>query len=179
MAAKILEKRAASRQGGVESKVSFTTKQYFLCFKMNNGEGNYSQSMKAEKLDEATIVADDKERSVDITSSANKIKRDDGIQYESKKPKWWRGLCQKPSKAQKKARAEILEDLRLPRIPYGSFIRWSEVFPKSANDNIWLELGFGRGENFLALAHRKMASISIVGAEIHQGKLFYVMRSFA
>ena len=94
------------------------------------------------------------------------------VQYEGRKPKWWKALCKKPSKAQKKAQTEILQDLRMPRVPYGSFIQWGEVFPSDdGNDkNIWLELGFGRGENFLALAHRKKTTISLVGAEIHQGK---------
>ena len=94
-------------------------------------------------------------------------------QYDSRKPKWWKALCKKPSKAQKKAQTEILQVLRMPRVPYGSYIQWGEVFPCGRNDkDIWFELGFGRGENFLALAHRKKATIYLVGAEIHQGKDF-------
>jgi tRNA G46 methylase TrmB len=56
--------------------------------------------------------------------------------------------------------------LALPEVPYGQMLDWKkDVFP-SQNDcnedddieqelDIWLELGFGRGENLLALLHQK------------------------
>jgi tRNA G46 methylase TrmB len=92
--------------------------------------------------------------------------------YNARKPKWWKNLGGKLSKAQKRAMTEVLQKHRLPRIPYGSFLEWNEVFPVAAGDvsrEIWLEIGFGRGENLLALAHRKRASpgTCFVGAEVH------------
>ena len=49
--------------------------------------------------------------------------------------------------------------LRLPPIPYGSKLDWNEIFPTSSADNrdIWLELGFGRGENLQALLESKLS----------------------
>lgn len=49
--------------------------------------------------------------------------------------------------------------LRLPPVPYGSKLDWDEIFPTSSEDNrdIWLELGFGRGENLQALLESKLS----------------------
>ena len=88
------------------------------------------------------------------------------LSYNGHKPKWWKNLCGKATKSQKRAMTEILRDYQLPRTPYGSFLNWKEIFP--ACSEIWLELGFGRGENLLALAHRKSRNTAFVGAEIHQ-----------
>ena len=140
-----------------------------------NEEGSHEEQVEetTEQLDEAiasdVAAGEEEDLKGDANKPSKKSEKREGIQYDSKKPKWWKALCQKPSKAQKKAKTEILRDLRLPRIPYGSFIQWDDVFPTTGKDNIWLELGFGRGENFLALAHRKTRTISLVGAEIHQG----------
>ena len=46
--------------------------------------------------------------------------------------------------------------MRLPAVPYGSTLDWDSVFPAppesaSGTREIWLELGFGRGENLQAL----------------------------
>lgn len=89
------------------------------------------------------------------------------LQYNHKKPKWWKILSGKPTKAQKRAMASILVDHRLPVVRYGHFIDWLDIFPK--DNDIWLEIGFGQGENLLALAHRQRCEkVSFVGAEIHK-----------
>jgi tRNA G46 methylase TrmB len=120
--------------------------------------------------------------------------------YNSRKPKWWKFLAGRATKAQKRAICNVLDDhnLRLPEIPYGSLLDWNDVFPstslpnvvgncnytgnhgeqetisdhskrKKQGRNIWLELGFGRGENLLALAHRcrNDSQFHLVGGEIH------------
>jgi tRNA (guanine-N7-)-methyltransferase len=86
--------------------------------------------------------------------------------YNSRKPKWWKSQCGKATKSQKLAMKEILEGHRSPRVPYGSFLDWGELYSQSKE--IWLEVGFGRGENLLGLASRKPSDILLVGAEIHQ-----------
>ena len=50
--------------------------------------------------------------------------------------------------------------LRLPPVPYGSKLDWDELFPTSSDGNrdIWLELGFGRGENLQALLESKLST---------------------
>eukprot|EP00980_Cylindrotheca_fusiformis_P005101 scaffold1083_cov114-Cylindrotheca_fusiformis.AAC.5 len=89
------------------------------------------------------------------------------FQYNHRKPKWWKNVSGKPTKGQKRAMQEILITHRLPVVPYGEFIEWFDFFPKG--NDIWLEIGFGQGENLLALAHRKRReAISFVGAEIHR-----------
>jgi tRNA G46 methylase TrmB len=105
-------------------------------------------------------------------------------EYNPKKPKWWKHLSGRATKAQKRAVRNVLDDrgLRLKEVPYGSQLDWDAVFSKSPEKesetssnnkpytrNIWLELGFGRGENLLAMAHRHRhdKTFCLVGAEIH------------
>ena len=97
------------------------------------------------------------------------------IVYNPKKPKWWNRLGNNgrdATKSQKRAMRKVLDGtttatdssttttpgLRLPQIPYGSKLDWDEIFPNSSEDNrnIWLELGFGRGENLQALLESKL-----------------------
>ena len=57
-----------------------------------------------------------------------------------------------------------MKGLRLPIVPYGSKLKWDDVFSSSSSSSnvrdssrdIWLELGFGRGENLLALLDTKL-----------------------
>jgi tRNA G46 methylase TrmB len=89
------------------------------------------------------------------------------IKYNPKKPKWWKSVAGNPTKGQKRATQDVLNTNRIENVPYGEFIEWSNIFP--TKNDIWLEIGFGTGENLLALAHRKRNEpISIVGAEIHK-----------
>jgi len=114
-----------------------------------------------------------------IASSKRRTKNDDKIvnKYNPKKPKWWNKLANNgrhATKSQKRAIRNVLDGgsidettndgLRLPKVPYGSFLDWDEVFSTAnsgvdettnetaaASKDIWLELGFGRGENLQAL----------------------------
>ena len=108
-------------------------------------------------------VSDDLETNCSPVKESNEKR----AEYNSKKPKWWKNLCGKATKSQKRAMEYVLKTKRCPSVEYGSFINWEELFPKG--NDIWFELGFGRGENLLALAHRKRTeNISLVGAEIHK-----------
>ena len=61
-----------------------------------------------------------------------------------------------------------MKGLRLMSVPYGSKLKWDDVFSSSSSSSslshvrrtssrdIWLELGFGRGENLLALLDTKL-----------------------
>ena len=98
--------------------------------------------------------------------------------YNSRKPKWWKNLCGKPSKAQKRAIHQVMKNLgiEMEGVPYGGFFNFDQVFGSSgssssdthtASKEIWLEIGFGRGENLLALAHRRnCGKLNLIGAEI-------------
>ena len=99
------------------------------------------------------------------------------VVYNPKKPKWWNRLGNNgrdATKSQKRAMRKVLDRegttngtdlplppglaLRLPPVPYGSILDWDEIFPNSSEGNrdIWLELGFGRGENLQALLESKL-----------------------
>ena len=111
-------------------------------------------------------------------SNQNKPQQNPDIQYNSRKPKWWKQVAGRTTKAQKQAISNM-EAYHLPNIPWGEYYDWSEVFTecKDSGDkdkDIWLEIGFGQGENVLALAH-KYPQRCIIGAEVHEpclGKAF-------
>jgi tRNA (guanine-N7-)-methyltransferase len=107
-----------------------------------------------EDIGTASVLVDEQE-----TSTEQHV-------YTARKPKWYKNISGTATKAQKRAMREILEGHRLPRVPYGSFLDWEEIYPQSKE--VWLEVGFGRGENLLALASRKPSDVLLVGAEIHQ-----------
>lgn len=94
-------------------------------------------------------------------------RRTKSIEYISRKPKWWSRLCGNPSKSQKRATIALFTTHRLPDISHGNILDWTTIF--SPDKQIWLEVGFGRGENLLALAHRKKdEEIALVGIEINR-----------
>ncbi len=105
----------------------------------------------------------------------NEAKLSTHIIYNPKKPKWWNRLGNNgrdATKSQKRAMRKVLDGegidssnaasqssgLRLPPVPYGTKLDWDEIFPNSIENNrdIWLELGFGRGENLQALLESKL-----------------------
>jgi tRNA G46 methylase TrmB len=97
------------------------------------------------------------------------------LKYNHKKPKWWSRLSGNPTKAQKRATNELFQTHRLPQREYGSLLDWNSIF--SPDKDIWLEIGFGRGENLLALVHRKKdENISFVGSEINKSAMGTVCR---
>ena len=119
------------------------------------------------------------------------------IVYNPKKPKWWTRLGNNrrdATKSQKRAMRMILDGegtprdaestpssnprsgLRLPPIPYGSKLDWDKILPNSVNDkrDIWLELGFGRGENLQALLESKLWNENKPSHEMESSKFYLV-----
>jgi tRNA G46 methylase TrmB len=87
-------------------------------------------------------------------------------QYNPKKPLWWKKISGRPTKAQKRS-VEGMAGFRLPRVEYGQFLDWTRAFPDATRKNdVWLEIGFGTGDNLLANA-QKHPDICFVGAEVH------------
>lgn len=97
-------------------------------------------------------------------------------QYKHRKPKWWTHRSRKGSKAQRRAISDM-KDYSLPRVPYGQFIDWDSVFPRneSGTPSVWLEIGFGAGDNLLQLAEQYPEKC-FVGAETHQPGVGKVMQ---
>ena len=130
-----------------------------------NEEGTYGVTSFEVSSEHMKRKSDDGIGSNPRIESRQKVSRN--LIYNHKKPKWWKNICGKPSKAQKRSTKFVLETRRLPPVPYGSFINWNEIFP--SGHDVWFEIGFGRGENLLALAHRKRdEKICLIGAEIHK-----------
>ncbi len=121
------------------------------------------------------LAYEDKEKDGGALKDKKKRATSGHIVYNPKKPKWWTRLGNNrrdATKSQKRAMRMILDGegtsddtsstprsgLRLPQIPYGSKLDWEEIFPNSVDDkrDIWLELGFGRGENLQALLESKL-----------------------
>jgi tRNA (guanine-N7-)-methyltransferase len=93
--------------------------------------------------------------------------------YKSKKkPLWWRQISRKATKGQRRAMNEM-KACFLPQIKYGDILDWATILP--AYDEIWLELGFGQGENLLANCQRH-SNIAMIGAEVHQPGVGNVIR---
>jgi tRNA G46 methylase TrmB len=93
--------------------------------------------------------------------------------YSARKPKWWTSLSGRASKGQKRAIA-AMSGYRLERPAYGEIVNWGVASPSTSQASVWLELGFGGGENLLALA-QQYPDKNFVGAEVHQlglGKIY-------
>jgi tRNA (guanine-N7-)-methyltransferase len=87
-------------------------------------------------------------------------------EYNKRKPKWWIRQSKKPSKGQRRAMTEMKHFL-LDRPPHGSLLDWPCRFDVDARTSgIWLEIGFGLGDNLLCLAARRKDRCYI-GAEVH------------
>jgi len=94
--------------------------------------------------------------------------------YNSRKPRWWKTISGKPTKSQKRA-MHATSAWRLPKVSYGEFLDWDNIFPTTSaeeqhgannSNEIWLEIGFGNGDNLLALAEH-FPERNFVGAEVH------------
>jgi tRNA G46 methylase TrmB len=101
--------------------------------------------------------------------------------YRNRKPKWWLQKSRKASKAQRRA-INAMDDYRLARAPYGEVLDLHSVFSVKEGDpvDVWVEIGFGAGENLLRLAEQyHHTSRRFIGAEIHApgiGKAFQRMQ---
>lgn len=97
----------------------------------------------------------------------------------ARKPLWWRRQARKkPSKAQRRLLNEpfLQATYLLPRpARFGDCLDWNQVFPESSSSSsqrkIWIELGFGRGDNLLRLAEQYS---SYSGEEDNNQMIYFV-----
>jgi tRNA G46 methylase TrmB len=85
-------------------------------------------------------------------------------EYTSRKPTWWKQRAGKATKGQRRVMALLQEEYSLRKPLYGEFLSWDAIFPTvSCNDQreIWLEIGFGLGDNLLCLAARSSPSFQL------------------
>jgi tRNA G46 methylase TrmB len=132
-------------------------------------------------------------RDVDCDVEAAAVDPDASVRYDRRKPKWWkRRVGRYVTKPQRRA-VEAMKEYRLEKPPHGQFLDFEAVFsglpsettatqdedcngvsPVSASSGrrrrVWMELGFGRGDNLLCLAGRDPGS-GFVGAEVHPGSV--------
>jgi tRNA (guanine-N7-)-methyltransferase len=99
--------------------------------------------------------------------------RQQRVYKSKKKPLWWRQISRKATKGQRRVMNEM-KAWFLPQIKYGDTLDWDTIMLR-AYDEIWLELGFGQGENLLANCQRH-ANIAMIGAEVHQPGVGNVIR---
>lgn len=93
--------------------------------------------------------------------------------YNTKKPLWWKRQSGRPNKSQRRVMREM-QDYCLSKLPYGKCLDLSEIFP-NVNRPVWLEMGFGNGDNLLYLAG-KYPTINFIGAEVHPGGIANVLK---
>jgi tRNA G46 methylase TrmB len=82
-------------------------------------------------------------------------------EYTSRKPTWWKQRAGKATKGQRRVMALLQEQYSLRKPLYGEFLSWDAIFPTASGSDqqqqhreIWLEIGFGLGDNLLCLAAR-------------------------
>jgi tRNA G46 methylase TrmB len=108
-------------------------------------------------------------------------------QYTCKKPLWWKRQSAKGiSKGQRRAVNDpAMQRFKLVKPAYGTKLQWNQVYninvKKGKPREIWLELGFGLGDNLLCLASQQSrCCCNYVGAEVHAagiGTVFSRMQS--
>ncbi|CAB9528447.1 tRNA (guanine-N(7)-)-methyltransferase [Seminavis robusta] len=140
----------------------------------NDGEeGEEEEETTAVDFLQSMMMQDDEQDEDEPASSALSSTPSADPQYNPKKPLWWKKISGRPTKSQKRS-IEAMSQFRLPRVDYGSFLDWEEIFasttPQDNTNNagreIWLEIGFGTGDNLLASAHQH-PDRCFVGAEVH------------
>lgn len=85
--------------------------------------------------------------------------------YNGKKPKWWRQQSLKPNKKLKKIIRDMQDTFCIQSPPYGELLQWDSVFANARE--IWIEIGFGLGDNLLCLA-QKFPERCYLGSEVHK-----------
>jgi len=149
--------------------------------KTDNNDGDNSNEDEPDDFDDTEYLAKYATFPVtpdtDISSMASTLNISD-LKYDGKKPKWWKQLYgRRATKGQRRAMTCLEEQhYKLPKLPYGETIDWDMVFPikdeeeqESSKKEIWLELGFGNGENLLVNSQfHQSKNIGFVGAEVCQ-----------
>ncbi|GAX22334.1 tRNA (guanine-N7-)-methyltransferase [Fistulifera solaris] len=112
----------------------------------------------------------------DIEEECSDTEQQKKGKYKHRKPIWWTQISRKGSKAQRRA-IKDMADYLLPRTVHGTFIDWNTSFGRAETEtlNIWLEIGFGAGDNLLQLA-KQYPDKYFVGAEIHQPGVGKIMQ---
>jgi tRNA G46 methylase TrmB len=111
--------------------------------------------------------------------------------YNSKKPKWWIQQSRKPGRKIRQAIYALQDEYCLIRPPYGELLDWQSVFesptrPRTPHqpptaaatppaEEVWIEIGFGLGDNLLYLAHR-FPQRCFLGSEVHQAGTGHVLQ---
>jgi tRNA G46 methylase TrmB len=115
--------------------------------------------------------------------------------YNSKKPKWWIRQSRKPGKKIRQAIYAMQDEYCLLRPPYGEMLDWRSAFavvddevttatrppgrraaPPSTETEVWIEIGFGLGDNLLCLAYQ-YPHHHFLGSEVHQAGVGHVLRT--
>lgn len=98
------------------------------------------------------------------------------IKYKNRKPRWWIQLSRKASKAQRRAINDMKEFI-LANPPYGNLIDLNSAFQWKTPEipSVWLEIGFGAGDNLLRLAEQ-YTDKAFIGAEIHKPGIGKIMQ---
>lgn len=106
------------------------------------------------------------------------------IRYDRHKPKWWRRRVGRyVTKPQRRA-LEAMESHRLAKPPHGQVLDFDSIFvdptptrtrataeeAAPSQRQVWMELGFGKGDNILCLAQRNPETL-FVGVEVHPSSI--------
>ena len=93
--------------------------------------------------------------------------------YTNRKPKWWRQLSKKGTKGQRRLIQAMQSHVLTRPAAYGETLDLATIFPHQ--NEVALEIGFGQGDNLLALAHDR-PDVGWIGAEIHQAGIAKILQ---
>lgn len=125
---------------------------------MNNGDGD-----SKHETEELQKVNDN------VTENHHDLK------YNARKPKWW---LQQRNRRGTKGQRRVMTKMKHYIIPpplYGETLDWNETFDSCRYKDIWLELGFGLGDNLLRNA-QVHPDKGMVGAEVHPPGTAHVLK---
>ena len=93
------------------------------------------------------------------------------IRYDRHKPKWWKQRVGRYVTKPQRRTLEAMAAYRLSKPAYGSVLDFATLFGRSPPPGppppqVWIELGFGKGDNLLCLAQRH-PDVCFVGVEVH------------
>jgi tRNA G46 methylase TrmB len=122
-----------------------------------------------------------------VVSSAAMASDVASIRYDRHKPKWWKKRVGRyVTKPQRRA-LEAMESHRIAKPPHGQVLDFDSIFralhdstaaeeeeeaaeASPSKKQVWMELGFGKGDNLLCLAHRNPDAL-FIGVEVHQSSI--------
>jgi tRNA G46 methylase TrmB len=121
-----------------------------------------------------------------VVSSAAMASGVASIRYDRHKPKWWKQRSGRyVTKPQRRA-LEAMESHRIAKPPHGQVLDFDSIFraltrthdgtaeekeeAAPSQKQVWMELGFGKGDNLLCLAHRNPDAL-FIGVEVHPSSI--------